>query len=59
MAVVWVIFLQKPPNVSEFYKLVPVNEKCIGLVSQLKTAGTQKVFPLSPLRTPFYPLPKK
>ena len=36
-----------------------VNEKCIGLVSQLKTAGTQKVFPLSPLRTPLYPLPKK
>ena len=35
-----------------------VNEKCIGLVSQLKTAGTQKVFPLSPLRTPLTPSQK-
>lgn len=35
-----------------------VNEKCIGWVSQLKTAGTQKVFPLSPLRTPLTPSQK-
>ena len=38
-----------------------VNEKCIGWVSQLKTAGTQKVFPLPPCRgapPPNTPFPK-
>ena len=55
--IVWVIFLPKPPNISELYKF-SVSEKCIVLVSQLKTAGTQKVFPLSPLRTPLTPSPK-
>ena len=32
--------------------------KCRPRRSQLKTAGTQKVFPLSPLRTPLTPSPK-
>ena len=32
--------------------------KCLPRGSQLKTAGTQKVFPLSPLRTPLTPSQK-